>query len=168
MNNNQFKEQHMERKENIIQCLVDGENFLKKYGYSVEAEQIAKQRQNLENGEFSIAVIGEFSAGKSTFLNALMCERILPSFSNETTATINFLYHKDKAENGESGCVHYKDGTTKPLETADFKTISRYVSTNSDSVDVAKSVEHLDLYLDSRFLEGNVTLVDTPRLHHMK
>lgn len=162
---NQFKEQHLERKQSIIQCLLDTEKFLTEHEYSEEASQIASQRHNLENGEFSISVVGEFSAGKSTFLNALMQERILPSFTKETTATINFLRHKDKAENGESGCVHYNDEHTEAFHSADLKTVSRYVSTNSDSVDVAKAVKYLDLFLDSRFLEGNVTLVDTPGLN---
>ncbi len=161
---NQLKEQYLVRKQNVIQCLLDAENFLKDE-YPEKADKLAVQRNNLEKGEFSISVVGEFSAGKSTFLNALMRERILPSFTKETTATINFLRHREKAENGESGCVHYKDGHTEPFHSADLKTISRYVSTSSDSVDVAKSVAYLDLFLDSRFLEGNVTLVDTPGLN---
>ncbi len=162
---NQFKEQHFERKKSIIQCLQDAEQFLTEHGHPEEASRIAVQRNNLEKGEFSIFVVGEFSAGKSTFLNALMRERILPSFSKETTATINFLRHKDKAENGESGCVHYTDGRTETFRSADLKTISKYVSTKSDFINVAKSVKYLDLFLDSRFLEGNVTLVDTPGLN---
>ena len=161
---NQLKEQYLVRKQNVIQCLLDAENFLKDE-YPEKADKLAVQRSNLEKGEFSISVVGEFSAGKSTFLNALMRERILPSFTKETTATINFLRHREKAENGESGCVHYKEGHTEPFHSADLKTISRYVSTSSDSVDVAKSVAYLDLFLDSRFLEGNVTLVDTPGLN---
>lgn len=79
-------------------------------------------------------------------MNALMGEKILPSFTKETTATINFLRHKNKAENGESGTVFYNDGHQGKLRNADFATISKYVSTESASVDVAKSVNHLDLY----------------------
>ena len=108
--------------------------------------------------------MGEFSSGKSTLLNALMGDKLLPSFSNETTATINFLKHKNKSQHGEGGRVYYKDGTEKEIEVADFETISKYVSTESDE-NVAQTISHLDLYLDSKFLENNVTLVDSPGLN---
>lgn len=160
-----FKKQYLEKKNAIIDCLASAEKFLSEHDYVHEAEMITAQRENLENDEFSIAVVGEFSAGKSTFLNALMGEKILPSFTKETTATINFLRHKDKAEGEESGKVFYNDGHQDSIQNADFSTISKYVSTESTTVDVAKTISHLDLYLDSKFLEGNVTLVDTPGLN---
>lgn len=162
---NDFKKKHLEKKNKIIDCLNTAEQFLIHHEYLHEAEMIAAQRENIEKGEFSIAVVGEFSAGKSTFLNALMGEKILPSFTKETTATINFLRHKEKAEHGESGIVFYNDGRQETLEDVDFATISKYVSTESIDVDVAKSVSHLDLFLSSKFLEDNVTLVDTPGLN---
>ena len=162
---NSFKQQHLEKKNEVITCLKSAEKFFTERNYLHEAEVIAQQRINVENGEFSIAVVGEFSAGKSTFLNALMGEKILPSFTNETTATINFLRHKEKAEHGECGKVFYNDGHSEDIPNVDLDTISEYVSARSTTVDVAKTISHLDLYLDSRFLEGNVTLVDTPGLN---
>lgn len=112
---------------------------------------------------FSIVVVGEFSAGKSTLLNALMGKRILPSFSNETTATVNFLRHSEKAANGEAGRVYYNNGDDESLQNATLATIEKYVSTKGE--DVAKKIDHLDLYLDSEFLKDGVTLVDSPGLN---
>lgn len=161
---NTYKQKYLENKEAVLACLQKAADFFEKSGYEEEARAIQDQAENLKNGEFTIVLVGEFSAGKSTFLNALMGERILPSFTNETTATINFLKHKNKAEDGESGCVYFYDGTKTKIEQADFETISKYVSTES-SEDVAKRISHLDLYLDSKFLENNVTLVDSPGLN---
>lgn len=174
---NQYEEEHLKRKNEIADCLskiekfvrteIDGPNMLPelKAEYNKAAEVIVKQRENLKNGEFSIVLIGEFSAGKSTFLNALMGERLLPSFTSETTATINYLRHKNRSHHGEEGCVYYENGTTKELDHIDFETITKYVSTRGD--DVASKVSHLDLFLDSRLLENNVTLVDSPGLGGM-
>ena len=162
---NEYKQEYMLNKQKVIDCLNSAISFFSKNEYDYEKEIIKTQKSNLENGEFSIAVVGEFSTGKSTFLNALMGDKILPSFTKETTATINFLRHKDKAEDGESGCVYYNDGRSELINSADINTISRYVSTESCDVDVARAVDHLDLFLDSKFLEGNVTLVDTPGLN---
>ncbi len=162
---NEFKQKHIENKNAIIACLKDAERFFVENEMSYEAENTRVNREKLENGEFSVSVVGEFSAGKSTFLNALMGEHILPSFSAETTATINFLRHKDQAPEGESGVVYYKDGREKKLDKVNLETIKQYVSTVSTDEDVAQSVDHLDLFLESRFLEDNVTLVDTPGLN---
>ena len=162
---NEYKKKFIDKKNEILQCMEEAESFFVKQGFSEDAESIKDNIETLKKGEFSISVVGEFSTGKSTFLNALMGEKILPSFSNETTATINFLRHKDRAENGECGVVVYKDGREEKLNKADIDTIKRYASTDSSDVKVAESVDHLDLFLDSRFLENNVTLVDTPGLN---
>lgn len=42
----------------------------------------------MEDG-FKVVVVGEFSRGKSTFINALLGKRILPAKTNPTTTTIN-------------------------------------------------------------------------------
>lgn len=161
---NDYRQQHIEKKNEILDCLTETENFLRENDYKNEADVLRDNAEKLRNGEFSIAVIGEYSAGKSTFLNALMGKRILPSYSNETTATVNYLRHKNLAENGQAGTVHFKDGKTEDIYSADLETIKKYVSTES-SVDVVSSIEKLDLYLDSDFLKDNITLVDTPGLN---
>lgn len=160
----EYKEKHLEKKNEILECLNEAETFFKENEFEHEAEVIADSIKKLECGEFTIAVVGEFSAGKSTLLNALMGEKILPSFTDETTATVNYLRHKEHASTGECGEVVYNDGTSEKIYSADLETVSKYVCTESD-VEVAKNVDHLDLYLDSKFLEGNVTLVDTPGLN---
>lgn len=160
----EYKEKHMEKKNEILACLNEAKAFLCENEFEHEAEVISDGIQKLESGEFSIAVVGEFSAGKSTLLNALMGEKILPSFTDETTATVNYLRHKNLASGNECGEVVYNDGTSEKIYSADLETVSKFVCTTSD-VDVAKNVDHLDLYLDSKFLEGNVTLVDTPGLN---
>ena len=161
------KEIYFERKNRVLECLGEAEKFLSENGFENEKQSVMAQHSNVENGDFTIAVVGEFSAGKSTFLNALMGEKLLPSFSRETTATINFLRHKDKAENGAEGCVYYNDGTEKKLDKADRDTIEKYVCTRSTE-DVATNISHFDLFLDNKFLKDNVTLVDTPGLNGIK
>lgn len=75
--------------------------------------------------------LGEFSNGKSYLLNALMGEKLLPSYSGEATAAINFLRHKNKAQNGEAICVYNKDGSTKTFNTADESILREYVCTKA-------------------------------------
>ena len=160
---NTYKEQYLKNKEQICTCLDHAIAFMDELGDESRKNSLMKQKKDLENGEFTIVVVGEFSAGKSTFLNALMGKKLLPSFTSETTATVNFLRHKDQSKNGEEGCVYFNDGSIQKIEHADGDTIAKFVSTKGDNV--AENVHHLDLYMDSKFLENNVTLVDSPGLN---
>ena len=92
---------------------------------------------------------------------------MLPSFTSETTATVNFLRHKDKSPNGEAGIVYYRDGHTVSLSDIKLETVEQYVSTRGDSGDerIATSVDHVDLFFDSEFLADGVQLVDSPGLN---
>ena len=164
LNAEESRREHNERKGEILSLLDKTIEFYEKEEEMEKNKNVfEKLKQDLENGEFSIVVVGEFSAGKSTLLNALMKKRILPSFTNETTATVNFLRHKEKSRAGEAGTVYYKDGTTKNLDNDNLETIQRYVTTKGE--EVVSTVEHLDLYLDSEFLKDGVTLVDSPGLN---
>ena len=164
LNAEESRREHNERKGEILSLLDKTIEFYEKEEEMEKNKNIfEKLKQDLENGEFSIVVVGEFSAGKSTLLNALMKKRILPSFTNETTATVNFLRHKEKSKGGEAGTVFYKDETTKNLDNDNLETIQRYVTTKGE--EVVSTVEHLDLYLDSEFLKDGVTLVDSPGLN---
>lgn len=154
---------YAERKNQVLDLLLSAKDYYAKEESADKAEIFETLYNELLNGEFSIVVVGEFSAGKSTLLNALMGERILPSFTNETTATVNFLRHSEKASNGEAGRVYYNNGDEESLKDATLATIEKFVSTRGD--DVAKKVDHLDLYLDSEFLKDGVTLVDSPGLN---
>lgn len=159
----QCRNDYAKKKNKILFLLEDAIAFYEKEGMENNAGVFKTLKENLEKGEFSIVVVGEFSAGKSTLLNALMRKRILPSFTNETTATVNFLRHMEKSRSGEAGTVFYHDGRTVDIEELSLDIINKYVSTKGD--DVAKTVDHLDLYLDSDFLKDGVTLVDSPGLN---
>jgi GTPase SAR1 family protein len=161
---NEYKRMHEERKEKVLSLLDMAQNHFLKYKDEDKAEAFKSLYANVNNGNFSIVVVGEFSAGKSTFLNALMGEKYLPSFTTETTATVNFLKHKEFSKNGNGISVVFKDGKVEECGEANLKNIEKYVSTRSD-VDVAKDIEYVELYLDSKFLKDGVTLVDSPGLN---
>ena len=152
-----------EKKNSIIALLGEAASFYQNQDDAEKQQVFDKLASDVENGEFSIVVVGEFSAGKSTLLNALMGNRMLPSYKSETTATVNFLKHKEKQIGNCSGKVVYKDGTEKGLADTTLDTIMKYVSRRGE--DVAATVKYVELCLDSKFLEDGVTLVDSPGLN---
>src|ERR1700759_1015997 len=60
----------------------------------VERELVKK----LEEDRFHLVVVGEFNHGKSTFVNALLGEQVLPVGVTPTTAAIHHLKYSDAPE----------------------------------------------------------------------
>ncbi|GEM_PF-936995 len=69
-------------------------------------KKIKAVRENLEN-LFSIVFIGEFSTGKSSIINALLGERILPEGITPTTDRITILRYGDVREEHDENGNHY-------------------------------------------------------------
>lgn len=165
---NTYKEDYNARKAKVVEYLSQTIQFLDGQDGTAETVTALKDyRRNVEDGLFSIVLVGEFSAGKSTFLNALMHKRILPSFTSETTATVNFLRHASQAPNQEAGIVYYNDNRQETIPALTLQALERVVSTRGDTDDkkIATSVDHVDLFLDSSLLQDGVMLVDSPGLN---
>ncbi|WP_040208436.1 dynamin family protein [Neobacillus jeddahensis] len=58
-------------------------------GFHQLAKELEHKAMRLDNKGFTVALFGAFSAGKSSFANALMGEKVLPVSPNPTTAAIN-------------------------------------------------------------------------------
>jgi len=166
---NEYKIEYIQRKNDVMDFLNQSIQVMEALEKKDEADNLRVFYNNVEKNVFSIVVVGEFSAGKSTFLNAMMHKKALPTFSTETTATVNFLRHVTCAPNGEAGIVYYREpkGSTEVLKSLDPATIERVVSTRGDKENdrVATRVDHVDLFFDSDFLTDGVTLVDSPGLN---
>ncbi len=58
-------------------------------GMQAQAHAMLERADRLEANRFTVALFGAFSAGKSSFANALMGDLVLPVSPNPTTAAIN-------------------------------------------------------------------------------
>lgn len=58
-------------------------------GFNMLSSSLLEKAHSLGNQTFTVALFGAFSAGKSSFANALLGEKLLPSSPTPTTATIN-------------------------------------------------------------------------------
>ncbi|MCM3719602.1 dynamin family protein [Fictibacillus phosphorivorans] len=103
-------ERQKAEKESLSSLQAETENLYKTAslltqisGFSKLAEEMDQLAQRLEKRSFSAVLFGAFSAGKSSFANALFGEAILPSSPNPTTAAINEIRKPD--EMNEHGTV---------------------------------------------------------------
>ncbi|MDR4948344.1 dynamin family protein [Neobacillus cucumis] len=58
-------------------------------GFKKISHELMEKAERLDHRDFTVALFGAFSAGKSSFANALMGEKVLPVSPNPTTAAIN-------------------------------------------------------------------------------
>ena len=65
---------------------------------SSDSDNLDKLSTKVNNDTFKIQVIGSFKSGKSTFINSLLGEDVLPAFSWPTTAVINEVKYGESKE----------------------------------------------------------------------
>lgn len=129
---------------------------LKEYASQLGFEDIVKKLNIISSSlqdskaQLVLPLIGEFSAGKTTLINAISDSKALESASEPTTATIYALHFSATATRA---IIHYQDGTI--TETDDISELH-----NKELID-ATLVEVFDL---SSKVSSSILLVDTPGL----
>src|SRR6476646_6903674 len=89
-----FLEHHKEAKREIIQRFEQLANVAEAVGMNTLSRDIRTTRiPKLEAERFHLVVLGEFNHGKSTFVNALLGQDVLPTGITPTTASINHVVH---------------------------------------------------------------------------
>lgn len=121
-------------------------------------------RKRFEDEEFRIAVVGEFSSGKSTFINALIGQDVLQHAKKETTATITRLVNVSPQDTRcGKGNVRLRSGEI--VELNDFTSLKEYTTTASDKLNVAAEVEQAELFVPLMKSTRPMVVVDTPGLN---
>src|SRR5690606_28790828 len=101
-------------------------------GFQSAAKELNERAIRLKSRQFTVALFGAFSAGKSSFANAFIGEALLPVSPNPTTATINKIVPVD--ENHPHGTVIVKMKSKEDL-LADIRMSLKYVHEEVDSLD---------------------------------
>ena len=89
-----FKGKMNELKRNISMLKIYAQYFADD-DYRNDLDQYIK---DINEDRFQMLVVGEFSRGKSTLINALLGKALIPSSRNPTTATLNVIKNGVKDE----------------------------------------------------------------------
>lgn len=130
-------------------------------GWSADdlADEARRLRARVVARRFTLAVVGEFKRGKSTFINALMGEEVLPADVAPTTATVNRVTYG--LQPGVQ--IHYRDG--RPPVSVSIDALTETVTKLSEaSAAHAASVSEAVVTYPVRFCRNDVDIVDTPGL----
>lgn len=128
--------------------------------WSLIQEQLGLIRKKMNEKKLNISVIGEFSTGKSTFINALLRKELLASSALQGTTVASTVI-----DYGSQYGIHleYLDGRKDEKLTypafADLKDdLDRYTTEPA----VAKLLKTVRVYLPSEILKDNFRIIDTP------
>lgn len=132
-----------------------------------DLQDLKKNSINLREGLFRLLVLGDMKRGKSTFLNALLGENLLPSDVNPCTALLTVLrYGAEKKVT-----VHFNDGTAP--EEIDFKKFkNRYTIDPTEAKKLAENqqlafpnVNYALVTYPLPLLEKGIEIIDSPGLN---
>jgi small GTP-binding protein len=112
--------------------------------------------RKLEEDRFHLVVVGEFNHGKTTFVNALLGDRVLPVGVTPTTATIHHIRWAERPE----AFVVTSGGERRGIPFAD---VSRFAVGG----DLKEDVDYLEIGHPAALLKERILLVDTPGVNDL-
>lgn len=125
-----------------------------KFHPSVQLKAILNKQIRRARYPMEVAITGQFSAGKSTFLNALLSRNILPTGITPVTSKVNFINYADEYKLK----ITYYSGAQ---EYAPIESIADFTDQRQEDM---KNIKYLTLYAPMPILK-DISFVDTPGLN---
>jgi len=142
------------------------EETLREVGYlgpdfESECKTLLSLQERLLEERFHLAVLGQFKRGKSTFINALLGEELLPTGVLPLTASPTFLLFGPRPRVR----VLFEEGKEESWEGDDPEELTRFLSRFVTEVKNPKNlrgVTQVEVFYPSPLLQAEVVLIDTP------
>lgn len=85
------------------------EKFMEKPLFQNEKQALSREVHQFKNNHIKISLFGAFSAGKSSFINAMLGSNVLPVSPHPTTAAINRVLKSDDTHDHGTVDLHLKE-----------------------------------------------------------
>lgn len=144
------------KQEVVVDMLRELGEISQECGIHSLAREVSEERlPALEGGRVTLVVLGEFNHGKSTVVNALLGDDVLPVGITPTTAVITHLVHAKKP------CVRIKpqQGSHADIFEIEYDDMERAVR---ESGEEGKEPEFVEIGYPNDVLSQSLVLVDTP------
>ncbi len=126
----------------------------------VDATTIAREAESLADriagGRFYVACVGQFKRGKSTLINALVGEAVLPAGVVPVTSAVTVVRYGAR----RAARVQGSDGRWRAIDCSE---LAGFV-TEEHNPDNRKGVTGVEVFLPAPLLASGMCLVDTPGL----
>jgi small GTP-binding protein len=157
----QYRDELEKHGRRIYQTAID----LKVWSKVAAVKEVQRQ---MKEEKFKIVVVGEFSRGKSTFINALLGHKMLPASAKPTTTLLNIVSYSPE----EYITLHKKDGSTQLIEDREFQKLvapKEPIPGNLESeeeyeqaITNIKQIKYVEIGNPLQFCQTGVEIIDTP------
>ena len=153
-----------QKKKHLLKILDTVSKIKKLQNFPEFDQQVSRIRERLSDNEFRIAVVGEFSSGKSTFINALLGQDLLQHATIETTASITRIVNVSQDDpRCMTGRVTMRNG--KEIRMPNLNKLKEYTTTLSQQFHVVEEISSVEIYIPFLKVSRPVVLIDTPGLN---
>jgi GTPase SAR1 family protein len=147
----------------LLSSLISAQSLFGQIGTEFEPEQkrVRELGSRLASTRFHLAVLGQFKRGKSTLLNALIGEELLPSAIVPVTSVPTFLFWGPK----RLIKVYFADGNIKESSFDAVRDASAFLTcyvTESNNPMNKLGVTMVEVEHPASLLQKGVVLIDTP------
>ncbi|MEM4272504.1 MAG: dynamin family protein [Candidatus Bilamarchaeaceae archaeon] len=126
---------------------------LRKFGGGME-EKLDRLASNLETESFTLAVVGQFKRGKTSLINAILGQKLLPTAVLPLTSIITIVRYGPRLRI----IAVFKDSREAEICREDIEGyVTEKLNPNNE-----KNVQRIEIEIPSDFLKRGVSLVDTP------
>ncbi len=141
-------------KEFVNNQILEIISLITKYEHSTSIYYDIQEKLNSEI--FNIVVLGEFSRGKSTFINALIGKKILISNILPTTAVLTKIIYSEtpKVE------LILNDGTQKIIKLEEL--INYTTCLSNENQGLSSQIAEANVYMPLSYCKNNCIIIDTP------
>lgn len=125
-------------------------------------------RDRVKEDNFKVLVLGEFKRGKSTFINALLGDEILPAYAKPCTAIINEVKWGDTPK----ALLHYpksEDDLLSSPQQIPVDCLEKYVviqdGVSESEAEPGNAYSKLELFWPLELCRNGVEIIDSPGLN---
>lgn len=163
-----------QKKTKLQQNIAETLSLLQSLNLKTTHKRLLEDSTRLADERFNLVVIGEFSRGKSTFVNALLGKNILPSSKEATTNIISKIVYGEQPKY----TLLYKDGRKQEISKEEFDLIKAQTEDKPDKFALLKNfvgklrheethvdfgnIDHAEISYPLSFCKNQVDVVDTP------
>ncbi|NEU73206.1 GTP-binding protein [Hassallia byssoidea VB512170] len=160
------KYEAFKEKQNVLADLIKRHLKLISSLNMTQSENSLQQLETLvQSNSFKVLVLGEFKRGKSTFINALLGEKVLPAYARPCTAIINEVKWGDSRR----ALLHPAKSADIPVpqpQEVPVNEIEEYVVIKDDVSEInSNPYEKVELFWPLELCRNKVEIIDSPGLN---
>ena len=187
--NTQYKEyaDYKSKKEELARMMGESSKIASDLKMNQIRENLSKLREKIQNETFKVLIVGTFKNGKSTFINSLLGEEVLPAYALPCTAVVNEVkwgqekqakvhFRNPLPEKLPSGVpqkalmhIQQYGGKNIPPIVIPYDEIEQYavisIGHGKEEIEYESPYEKIEVYWPLPILQNGVEIIDSPGLN---